>query len=229
MTATQNYRVDSFLAGLAIKAPCLVATTANITLSGEQTINSVAVVAGNRVLVKDQTDATENGIYVAETSAWNRAGDFDGNRDFVNGTQIPVANAAAVDLYQVSTADPITVDTTSITIAYLATVGSALLQKTSVNAGLTADTGSSQGDGVITHSYSVYSTVANTGDAATLPATFEIGTFVCVKNDGANSMDIFPASGDDAGAGADTAVTLASGSGTLFLATVADTTWTQIY
>src|SRR5688572_16983536 len=39
----------------AVKVPCLVATTANITLSGAQTIDDIAVVAGNRVLVKDQT------------------------------------------------------------------------------------------------------------------------------------------------------------------------------
>ena len=42
-------------------------------------------------------------------------------------------------------------------------------------------------------------------------------------------MDIFPASGDDAGAGTDTAVALAGGVGTMFLATVANTTWTQMY
>ena len=52
-----------------IKAPVVVATIANITLSGEQTINSVAVVAGDRVLVMNQTDPVENGIYVAATTA----------------------------------------------------------------------------------------------------------------------------------------------------------------
>jgi hypothetical protein len=47
--------VDTVAQGLDAKASCLAATTANITLSGTQTIDGVSVVAGNRVLVKDQT------------------------------------------------------------------------------------------------------------------------------------------------------------------------------
>jgi len=46
-----------------VKIPCIVATTANITLSGEQTIDGV-LTSTNRVLVKDQTAGAENGIYV---------------------------------------------------------------------------------------------------------------------------------------------------------------------
>lgn len=95
--------------------------------------------------------------------------------------------------------------------------------------GLTAHVGSSQGDGVITATYNVYSTVANVGDAATLPATSVVGDKIYIKNDGANSMDVFPASGDDAGAGTDTAVAIANGVGAMFMATVADATWTQMY
>jgi len=56
----------------------LVATTANITLSGLQTIDGVSLVAGNRVLVKDQTNAAQNGIYVVvDPGSWTRAKDFD--------------------------------------------------------------------------------------------------------------------------------------------------------
>lgn len=56
----------------------LVATTANITLSGLQTVDGVSLVAGNRVLVKNQTAAAENGIYVVvDPGAWTRAKDFD--------------------------------------------------------------------------------------------------------------------------------------------------------
>ena len=53
------------------------ATTANITLSGTQTIDGIAVVAGDRVLVKEQTTASQNGIYVVSTGAWTRALDAD--------------------------------------------------------------------------------------------------------------------------------------------------------
>lgn len=52
------------------------ATTANITLSGEQSIDGVSVVSGDRVLVKDQSTGSENGVYVAASGAWTRATDF---------------------------------------------------------------------------------------------------------------------------------------------------------
>lgn len=51
------------------------ATTSSITLSGEQTISGVAVVNGDRVLVKDQAALSTNGIYVASTGSWTRAVD----------------------------------------------------------------------------------------------------------------------------------------------------------
>ena len=57
------------------KVPCRVATTANITLAGLQTLDTVTVVADDRVLVKDQTDASENGIYLASADAWQRTAD----------------------------------------------------------------------------------------------------------------------------------------------------------
>jgi len=117
MTATQNFRVDSFLAGLAIKAPCVTHTTVNITLSGEQTINTVAVLVGDRVLVKDQTDTTENGIYNVESAAWVRAGDFDGNRDVVNGTLVIVAIGTAVTIWDCTGTNPIVIGTSALAFA----------------------------------------------------------------------------------------------------------------
>jgi len=109
------------------------------------------------------------------------------------------------------------------------TEATGVLQTVQTNAGLTADVGSAQGSGVITSSYNVYTTVANAGDCATLPATAPVGTIVVVKNDAAaNAMDVFPASGDDLGQGADTALSLAAGKGAMFLCVVADSTWTNI-
>lgn len=71
--AVNKVYVDNFVAGISWKEPVLVATTANITLSGAQTIDSVAVVAGDRVLVKNQSTAADNGIYVASAGSWTRA------------------------------------------------------------------------------------------------------------------------------------------------------------
>jgi len=59
------------------KQPVSVATTANITLSGNQTIDGVLVVDDVRVLVKNQTDKTQNGIYKVATGAWSRTTDAD--------------------------------------------------------------------------------------------------------------------------------------------------------
>lgn len=74
--ATKNY-VDSVAQGLDVKQSVVAATTANITLSGAQTIDGIALVAGDRVLVKNQTTTSANGIYVVSAAAWSRATDAD--------------------------------------------------------------------------------------------------------------------------------------------------------
>ena len=74
--ATKTY-IDNTRSGLDVKDSVVVATTANITLSGTQTIDGIAVTAGQRVLVKDQTTASQNGIYVVSASAWSRSTDAD--------------------------------------------------------------------------------------------------------------------------------------------------------
>jgi len=67
--------LQSYAAGISWKQPCVAATLTNITLSGLQTIDGKAVVAGNRVLVKNQSTAANNGIYLASASAWTRSED----------------------------------------------------------------------------------------------------------------------------------------------------------
>lgn len=58
-----------------------VATTGNITLSGLQTIDGVSVAAGDRVLVRSQSTAANNGVYIASASTWTRALDADSPED----------------------------------------------------------------------------------------------------------------------------------------------------
>ena len=70
----KNY-VDMFVQGYAIKAECQVASTGNLTLSGLQTIDGYTTLAGDRVLVKNQTTQAQNGIYVAASGAWARSSD----------------------------------------------------------------------------------------------------------------------------------------------------------
>ena len=73
--ANKSY-VDTVAQGLDTKASVVAGTTANITLSGAQTIDGISVVATDRVLVKNQTAPAENGIYVASATAWARAPDM---------------------------------------------------------------------------------------------------------------------------------------------------------
>jgi hypothetical protein len=108
--------VDS---SLAFKAPCRVATTAPITLSGIQTIDGVTLAAGDRVLVKNQADGSQNGIYVAATTSWSRDADFAAQGAVTKGTEVRV-NEGAVSggfFYAVTTSPPITIGTTSIAFA----------------------------------------------------------------------------------------------------------------
>ena len=100
-----------------VKPPCVVATTANITLSGEQTIDDVAVVAGDRVLVKDQTTGSEDGIYLASASAWTREPDWDADDDLLSGMLVPVAGGSVGggSVFMITYSGTYTVDSTSIT------------------------------------------------------------------------------------------------------------------
>ena len=79
--ATKNY-VDQAVAGLRTRIIAECATTANVNLTNGleagDSIDGVTLVAGDRVLVKDQTDATENGLYLAVSSgAASRDPQFD--------------------------------------------------------------------------------------------------------------------------------------------------------
>lgn len=67
-----------------------VATTAAIALAGLQTIDGVVLVAGDRVLVKDQAAGAKNGIYVAAAGAWARATDADSGTKLNAGALVPV-------------------------------------------------------------------------------------------------------------------------------------------
>lgn len=102
-------RINGVTGDLAIKTPVRVATTANITLEGLQTIDGIALAADDRVLVKNQTTAANNGIWIANTSAWSRALDFDGRFDVVQGTMIPVVlgTVNAGSTFKLDTASPV--------------------------------------------------------------------------------------------------------------------------
>lgn len=125
--ATKAY-VDAARSGLDVKDSVRAATTANITLSGEQTIDGVSVVAGNRVLVKNQSTASENGIYVAAAGAWARATDFDSDAEVTPGafTFVEEGTTNGDAGFVLTTNAPITVGSTSLTFAQFSGAGTIL-------------------------------------------------------------------------------------------------------
>jgi hypothetical protein len=102
--ATKNY-VDNAVSGLDWKNSVRVATTGNITLSGTQTIDAIAVVAGDRVLVKDQTTQAQNGIYIVSASSWSRATDNDAWAELVSAAVFVEQGSVNADTAWICTVD----------------------------------------------------------------------------------------------------------------------------
>ena len=102
--ATKQY-VDNIAQGLNTKAPVLVATTANITLSGEQTIDGFTT-SSSRVLVKNQSTAANNGIYISSSGAWTRSLDADTWNELVSAYVLVEQGTINGDTGWVCTSDP---------------------------------------------------------------------------------------------------------------------------
>lgn len=183
--ATKAY-VDNIAAGLAWKAPVRAAATANITLSGTQTVDGVALIAGDRVLAPVQTTASQSGIYVVAAGAWSRSTDADSAAELLNATVFVSEGTANGDkAFTQTTNAPITVGTTSLTWVQFGGGGSAYtagngLTLTSQDFAVGAGTGITVGadtvsidTAVVTRKYA-----ANIGDGSTtaIAVTHNLGT-----------------------------------------------------
>jgi hypothetical protein len=193
--ATKAY-VDAARTGLDVKASVRVATTANITLSGTQTIDGVAVIAGNRVLVKNQSTASENGIYDVAASTWARSADANTSAEVTSGMFTFVTEGTANDNsgWVLTTNDPITLDTTNLTFAQFSGAGSIEagdgLTKTgsTLNAVGTTDRISVSSDAIdIASTYAGQSTITTVGTIAT--GTWN-GTAIAVANGGTGATTL---------------------------------------
>ena len=128
--ATKAY-VDTIKQGsIDIKDSVRVASTANIAiasaLTNGSTIDGVTVATGNRVLLKNQTDASENGIYaVVASGAASRTVDANTNTLVTNGMYTFVSEGTASNAtgYVLTTLDPITLDTTNLTFTQFSGAG----------------------------------------------------------------------------------------------------------
>jgi len=148
VSATTDRRLG--LAGnTAYKVPATVVATANITQSGEQTIDGIAALASNaagvpdRVLCVGMTDTTKNGLWDVQTSAWTRSIDSNGNYDLTQGTQVYIGRGSNAGLvYVLTTANPITIGTTGL--AWSQQLGTGFLAALASTA-----VGSTNGDGLV--------------------------------------------------------------------------------
>lgn len=121
-------------AGFDVKASCRVATTANITLSGAQTIDGVSVIAGERVLVKNQSTGANNGIYLCASGSWTRATDADTSAEVTSGmfTFISEGSTLTGTQWLLTTADPITLGSTALVFTQFGAGGGGTVTTVSV-------------------------------------------------------------------------------------------------
>jgi hypothetical protein len=114
---TRKDWVESLLQGLKPKDTCLVATTGNITLSGEQTIDGV-LTSTSRVLVWQQTDPKENGFYLSDASGWTRTTDADTGTEILGAfTKVRQGSSYGGDVFHNTNSSAPTIGSDNITFS----------------------------------------------------------------------------------------------------------------
>lgn len=113
---SENDRTTGLVGYSGMKVPVRAATTAAITLSAAQTIDGVAVVDGDRVLVKNQASSQDNGIYVVDTGSWDRSADCDGPYDLRKGSVLYVTDGSTNQgFWYCTSANPVDIDSDNLT------------------------------------------------------------------------------------------------------------------
>jgi hypothetical protein len=198
--ATKGY-VDGVATGLDVKASCKMASTATIagtytatggtsgrgqfTAMGNTAIDGVALVANDRILVKDQSTGAQNGIYVITTvgsganGVWDRAGDFDTDAEVTAGafTFVEQGTVNGDSGWVLTTDNPITIggaSGTSLTFAQFSGAGQIAAGAGLTKTGNTLDVGAGTGISVAADAVSVDTAVVvrkyatSIGDGSTL-------------------------------------------------------------
>jgi hypothetical protein len=89
-------RIIEELYKLDNKQSVRAATTANIALTGLQAVDGISLQAGDRVLVKNQVSAKDNGIYIVGVAAWQRAADADSSAEVTSAMILSVEQGATL-------------------------------------------------------------------------------------------------------------------------------------
>lgn len=172
--ATKAY-VDAVAQGLSVKESVRAATTGNISLSGTQTVDGVALAVGDRVLVKDQTTGANNGLWVVASGAWARPTDADSGDDLRGMFAFVEEGTVNGDSGWVLITDPpITVGTTPLTFAQFTGGGTVSAGAGLTKTGVVLDVGAGNGITVTADAVAVDPAVVvrkaafNVGDGAAL-------------------------------------------------------------
>jgi hypothetical protein len=184
--AARKVYVDSIAEGLDIKESVRVCAESNIDLSSStdpNPVDGVTLADGDRVLLKQQTDGTENGIYVASTATdpttWARSDDADEDTEVTSGLFVFVeaGNTHTNQGFVLSTNDPITLGATSLTFTQFSGAES-----------FTAGSGITQTNNTISHTdTSSQSDVTSASGSAIVDLTFD--TFGHVTGATTDSFD----------------------------------------
>lgn len=185
--AANKQYVDDKQAGLSWKDEVQCASTANLSLSGLAAIDGYTPVAGDRVLVKDQTTTSANGIYVAASGSWTRSTDAD-TAAKITGAVMFVQNGTTNggQRYVLTTSGTITLGTTGLSFgifgggtSYSAGNGLTLSSNTfAVNPAASGGIAVSASGVSLDTTIAVRKYVATIGDGTTtsIPVTHGLGT-----------------------------------------------------
>jgi hypothetical protein len=177
--ATKAY-VDAVKTGLDVKGSVRAATTANITLTNTQTVDGVALSVGDRVLVKNQTTASQNGIYVVASGAWTRAADCDNTpgTEVTSGlfTFVEEGTANADSGWVLTTDGTITLGTTGLSFVQFSGAGQITAGAGLSKTGNTLDVNVANGIEIVGDNVQLASTVAGDGLTYTSGVLAVVGT-----------------------------------------------------
>jgi hypothetical protein len=125
--AANKQYVDDLISGKDWKESVRVASIGNLALSGIQTVDGITLVAGDRILCKNQTTGSQNGIYVVAAGAWTRALDADVSAEVTTGmtTLVEQGTVNASTGWSCNTPMPITLNTTAL--SFIKTLQSAVI------------------------------------------------------------------------------------------------------
>src|SRR5436190_2326923 len=157
-TGAQDVATKNYVDASAWKQPVRAVAVSNITLSGTQTIDGIALIANDRCLAAGQTTSANIGIYVVSASAWIRSTDADVTGKLKAGAQVYVNEGTIYKdtVWGLATNDPITVGTTALVWTQLGGQKASAIPP-ALNAVTSAQIGTSPRWALEDHGHTVYS------------------------------------------------------------------------